>query len=121
MSVATYRDELGERSYLLLPRAFSSRNYATGSTAVVEVGGEVDFEAVRRFTVALEAAASTKPALVVLDSSALTFIDASGLGAIVSARELLRARSGDMVIRNAPFMLRRLLGIVGLTSLLEEG
>ncbi len=120
MSVATRQEELGEHSYLLLPRAFTSSSYARGTTAVVEVGGEVDFEAVLAFTLALEAAALTMPALVVVESAGLTFIDASGLGAIVGARELLRGQSGDVVIRNAPFMLRRLLRIVGLTSLLEE-
>jgi anti-anti-sigma factor len=104
---------------VLLSREFASHGYACGSTSFLVVGGEVDFEAVHRFTRALDAAAGSAPTLVVLDTAELTFIDSQGLGAIGSARDGLRAHCGDLVIRNASVMLTRLLEIVGLTTLLE--
>jgi anti-anti-sigma factor len=119
MSTAIQRDDAGARGRVLLSREFASRSYAIGSTTVLVVTGEVDFEAVHRFALAIEASARSSPALMVLDTEELTFIDSRGLGAIGSARNRLRARSGDLVIRNASAMLKRLLGIVGLATLLE--
>jgi anti-anti-sigma factor len=86
---------------------------------VVVLDGDVDFEAVDQFARAIDSAAQLGSALVVLDSSELTFIDSSGLGAVVDARNHLRNRSADLVIRGASVMLTRLLGIAGLTTLLE--
>ena len=118
MSPAIQAD-VGARLRLSVPKDFTSHAYATGSTQVVVLDGDVDFEAVDEFARAIEAAAGNSPALVVLDSSELTFIDSSGLGAVVDARNHLRDRSADLVIRGTSTMLTRLLGIAGLTTLLE--
>jgi anti-anti-sigma factor len=101
-------------------QSFTSRTDARGSTQVITVGGELDFEAVHRFARSLDTSVRAGSDLVVLDAADLTFIDSRGLGAIVSARNALRAHSGDLVIRNASATMHRLLGIVGLTSLLES-
>jgi anti-anti-sigma factor len=117
----TTQFDAGSRLRLSVPKDFTSHAYTTGSTQVVVLDGDVDFEAVDRFTRAIDTAARQAPALVVLDSSELTFIDSRGLGAVVDARNHLRGRSADLVIRGASAMLTRLLGIAGLTTLLEEG
>jgi anti-anti-sigma factor len=117
---AAIQSDIRARLRLSVPNQFSSHAYDTGSSRVVVLDGDVDFEAVERFSRAIDTAAERAPALVVLDSSELTFIDSRGLGAVVDARNRLRERSADLVIRGASVMLTRLLGITGLTALLEE-
>ena len=114
------RSETGPGVHLPVPKQFTSHAYAAGSTQVVVLDGDVDFEAVDRFTGAIAAAVRHAPSLVVLDSSGLTFIDSSGLGAVVDARNHLRDRSADLVVRGASVMLTRLLAIAGLSALLES-
>ena len=57
---------------------------------------------------------------VVIDLSAVTFMDASTVGVIVGARNALRHRDRDLVLRDASSCARRLVELCGLTDLLER-
>jgi anti-sigma B factor antagonist len=80
---------------------------------VVSVAGELDLYSTPQLVAELEALAPDGPELV-LDLGAVTFIDSTGLGAILLNLRRLRAAGGDMAIVCANDTARRLLGLVGL-------
>lgn len=57
---------------------------------------------------------------VVVDLSGVTFMDASTIGAIVDARNRLRARARSLSVRAVPVRPRGLLDICGLAFLIDE-
>lgn len=56
---------------------------------------------------------------VVVDLSAVQFMDASGLGALIKARRLLRAGNGDLLVRHPSSTVRWMLGHFDLSDLIE--
>ena len=80
-----------------------------GGTAVVHAGGELDTRTVHGFDEAVTEAASLS-AHVVIDLSQVTFVDSSGLGALIVARKAARERGGSMSLVSPPPVVRRLLG-----------
>jgi anti-sigma B factor antagonist len=64
---------------------------------VVSVAGELDLYSTPQLVAELEALAPDGPELV-LDLGAVTFIDSTGLGAILLNLRRLRAAGGDMAI-----------------------
>ncbi len=67
---------------------------------------------------AVTAAAPSRLAVVV-DMALVSFCDAAGLGRLVSTANTLREAGGQLSIRNAPYALRKLLHITGLTEALH--
>lgn len=77
--------------------------------AVVRAGGEIDTYTVHGFDEVMVVAASLSPH-VVIDLADVTFVDSSGLGALLIARRSARERGGSMSLVAPPPMVRRLLG-----------
>jgi anti-sigma B factor antagonist len=84
---------------------------------VVSVGGDVDLVTSQRLRRVLEDAVQVNPQVEV-DLTGLTFIDSSGLSALVEGHRAARDAGGVVVLRNPTPMLRRLLDITRLDSLL---
>jgi anti-sigma B factor antagonist len=90
------------------PQLDVERRSATPSTQVIALNGELDVGTVHRFHAALrDALEGREPTVVVADLSHLTFMDSSGLAAMLGAlRELSRA-GGRLVVACAnPTVLR---------------
>jgi anti-sigma B factor antagonist len=85
------------------------------ATTVVLVAGEIDL-ATRDD---LKAVLSGLDGKVVLDFAAVTFLDSSGMGALVEARKRLKAAGGDLSVRRAHDVPKRALELTGLADLLE--
>ena len=81
---------------------------------VVAMHGELDVASAEGLTDALiELAGST----LVVDLSGLTFMDSSGIGALVRARNRIKAEGlGEMVLTRPGAIVGRALGIVGLSA-----
>ncbi len=77
--------------------------------AVVRAGGEIDSHTVHAFHEVLVEAASLASHLVI-DLADVTFVDSSGLGALIHARNGARERGGSVSLVSPPPMVRRLLG-----------
>ena len=83
----------------------------------IRLAGEVDLSSVAQLEEALAAAAVTREP-VTIDLAGVTFIDSTGLHAIVRFA-LSSNGQGPVVLRNPPPMAVRLLEIVGVSSMPE--
>jgi anti-sigma B factor antagonist len=77
--------------------------------AIVRADGEIDAHTAHAFheTVAEAGALASH---VIIDLSHVTFVDSTGLGALIAARTSARQRGGSLALVSPPPMVRRLLG-----------
>lgn len=81
-------------------------------TTVASLAGDLDGDTCAELEAALGAAASTGS--LVVDLAGLTFIDSSGITALVEAREACIGRDGAFSLRATTPSVRRVLEITGL-------
>lgn len=70
-----------------------------GDTRTLALAGEIDLASSPLLVDALETAVADGARQVVLDFADVTFINSTGLGAMVAATKRLRAVDGDLVLR----------------------
>jgi anti-sigma B factor antagonist len=80
-----------------------------GGCAVVRVGGEIDTRTAHRLHETVTEAAGLASD-VIIDLSQVTFVDSSGLGALIVARNTAREGRGSVSLVSPPPVVRRLLG-----------
>jgi len=85
---------------------------------VVEVIGELDLAAAAAFGEAVERAMADSPR-VVIDATGLTFIDSSGVNALVRAQRRATDSSVELVVRAPDRRVRTVLEITGVDTLLS--
>jgi anti-sigma B factor antagonist len=88
-----------------------------GDSAVVSVTGDVDLTSSGHLGEVLREAIQEADNVVV-DFAGLSFIDSSGLSALVDAHRRTRDGGGTLTLRHPTAMLRRLLDITRLDTLL---
>lgn len=88
----------------------------TPEEAIVSVGGEVDAATSPQLAAELQRATAAGPRRVTVDLSAVSFIDSTGLGALVAALRHQREAGGDMWLRAPGASVRRVLEIAGLNQ-----
>lgn len=96
--------------------AFDVESISLDSHVELRLAGELDIgtaDHFRQMFEALDAQAGT----VVVDLSALTFIDSTGLHELVVAHTAQQAAGGDLVLQAPSSQTRRVLEIVGLDRL----
>lgn len=76
--------------------------------AVVTAGGDIDARTVQQFDHAVTEAAGVS-ARMVIDLSHVTFIDSTGLGVLIAARNQAQQRGAVVALVSPPPMVRRLL------------
>jgi anti-sigma B factor antagonist len=87
---------------------------------LVWVRGDHDIATREHLSLTLAQAARVDDADIVADLSGVTFMDASTIGALVLARNGLRARSRALSLRAPSPRARRLLDLCGLERLIDE-
>ena len=90
----------------------------TSYGALVAIAGELDMATVPRVSAALEAEPAASAGAVVIDLAGVTFIDSTGLGALVKLEHSLAARGGRLAIACPEGPARLLLDVTGLAELL---
>ncbi len=85
----------------------------------VHAAGEVDLDTVELLRGALADALHDGARHVVADLDKVTFLDSTGLGALVSAYKRARANDGRFSVLASQPSLLRLFEITGLTALLD--
>ena len=89
------------------------------AAATVTVRGEVDVYTAPRLRERLYAVVGDGAQRVVLDLSDMTFIDSTGIGALVGALKRCRSAAGDVVLRGPSAATNRVLELTGLHSVFE--
>lgn len=87
-----------------------------GGLATVSVSGDLDMVTVARLRESVDEATRARPDKLVLDLSAVTFLDSAGLGALVTAHH--RRDTTTRIVANTPETLRP-IQITGLDTLLH--
>jgi anti-sigma B factor antagonist len=82
----------------------------------VTISGEIDIATSRAMRDAL--ATGPGPAHLEVDMSAVTFMDASGIGVLLAARQQAVDGGGSLTLRAPSEAVRRLTGVLGLDELL---
>lgn len=101
--------------------AFRVQVGEVGGVPTVFVAGDLDMTVTAQMNDALNAACSLPGNLLVVDVAGVTFIDVAGLRVLVRTHNSLlgRGRPG-IVVRGAPRIVRRVFGLIGFTSLLDD-
>ncbi len=85
----------------------------------VALRGELDLSTVGKVQEELRRVEADEPALVVLDLSSLTFLDSTGLRAVLTADERARENGRRLVIVRGPDAVQRVFAITRLEERLE--
>ena len=91
-----------------------------GDTFVVTARGEIDAFTAPALRLELQGLADSQAAAVlVIDLSAVTFLDSSGLGALVGALRRVRERGGSLRIIRPHTPAARIFELTGLAEVLD--
>lgn len=90
--------------------------------ATVRLAGEVDYRALGEvhqiFADAVAVAAAARPTVVIVAMADVTFMDASGLGALIRMRMRLREQGGRLVLRERNPHVERVARVAGVRNVL---
>jgi anti-anti-sigma factor len=91
----------------------------SGGHVTVSLKGELDLSSVGKVEEELERVEADEPSLLVLDLSQLSFLDSTGLRAVVTADERARSNGRRLVIVRGPDAVQRVFAITRLEERLE--
>jgi anti-sigma B factor antagonist len=95
---------------------FSAERTSGPDGICVAVAGEVDIDTAPRMRLAL-AAALAAASRVVVDLGAVTFMDSSGLAALIATHQKAAATGATLRLQHVPPLVLRLLTVTGMDSL----
>jgi len=98
---------------------FAVTSELRGEAATVAVRGEVDVYTAPQLRDELYRVIGDGAKQVVLDLSAMTFIDSTGLGVVVGSLKRVRESDGDLILRSPSRSTRKVLDITGLSRIVE--
>ena len=91
----------------------------TGGVRLLRLTGELDLAGVDRFERLLSADPTPEAATFVLDMRGLTFIDSSGLRALIMADQRVRAEGGRFIVVRGPDRVNEVLEMTGVAQRIE--
>lgn len=95
-----------------------SIDHEDGAAVVIHVGGELDVATTPSFKQLVSDLISRGHNRLVLDLSALEFIDSTGIGAFLGAMQRAEQSNGSLRLRSVPSRVTSVLAVVGLDSVL---
>ncbi len=98
------------------PPALRTTVERSDRTVLVRVHGELDLATAPDLRQVLLDAAAGGPVDLVVDLAGVPFVDATGLGALLSAAESVRAGGGDLRLASPSRMLRLMLRLLDLEA-----
>lgn len=106
-----------ERVEMTVGDALVTSQRLSDGAAIIDVRGELDVTTVAAFRVLLvDTIARQQPVRVVVDMLHVTFMDSTGVGALVVGYNAAREIGADFVVRNPSPFVHRQLHITGLTD-----
>jgi anti-anti-sigma factor len=91
----------------------------SGGVRSLRLTGEFDLAGVDQFERLLTADQTTEAATFVLDMRGLTFIDSSGLRALIMADQRVRAEGGRFIVVRGPDRVNAVLEMTGVAQRIE--
>lgn len=91
---------------------------SVGKARMIVLSGEADLLGASKIEAALKDASAGEPELIVIDLRSLTFIDSSGLQALIAGHELCHARGHELRIVPGPENVQRLFELTGMNEVL---
>ncbi|WFE28625.1 STAS domain-containing protein [Solwaraspora sp. WMMD791] len=88
--------------------------------AVLRLAGDLDFQTAALVHQQVDLALAARPAQLVLDLRGLTFIDSTGLAAIVYAWRVAQEQQATVRLHEVPAFLASVLDITGVGELLAR-
>lgn len=92
-----------------------SRHHDAG-TVTVAVNGEIDLSTIEQLEGEIRAAAGGEAAAVVVDLSAVTFVDSAGIGVLLRGRRIADEHGKQYRVTGAAGMVRQVLDLTGVWS-----
>jgi anti-sigma B factor antagonist len=97
--------------------ALVTSQHLDDGAAIIDVRGELDVTTVNGFrTLLVDTITRQRPARVVVDMRRVTFMDSTGIGALVVGYNTAREIGADFTVRNPSAFVLRQLHITGLTE-----
>jgi anti-sigma B factor antagonist len=90
-----------------------------GAEATIVLGGELDLRSVDRFLACVRDVLEGHPALIAVDARGVTFMDSSGLAALLHARSMSGQAEVPFRVDDASPQVRRLVGVAGIEEMLK--
>lgn len=90
-----------------------------GSAAMVSLHGELDVQYRSQVTTALHRALNRRPSALVADLRGLTFMDSTGVHALIEAERRCRRQGVRFVVIRGSITVGRVLSVLGLDRLFE--
>lgn len=87
---------------------------------VLKLSGELDIAVVDTFLHQAQAALAEADRVLVIDAADVSFIDSTGLGALVRLREHAHASGKDVALTHVPRQMSRILELTGLAGLFDD-
>lgn len=88
-----------------------------GKTLAAKLAGEIDHHGAELLRAQIdERVTAVSPAILILDFSAVTFMDSSGIGLILGRHKLVNASGGVLIVQKAPQEIRRMLTLAGIDA-----
>ncbi|MEV6350762.1 STAS domain-containing protein [Actinoplanes sp. NPDC051851] len=97
---------------------FEASTFATAGRVTVTVSGECDLSVRERLTAVLLDAVNRGPRVFV-DVAAVSFLDSSGVHALVTAHHAAQGRGGRLFVTNAAGAVATVLELTGLDALFQ--
>lgn len=101
------------------PAPLSVRSYQIEDHDVVEATGEVDVYTAPELRAALEVTFRRPGGTFIVDLGPTTFMDSSGLGALIGALKRVRVLEGELVLVVSALELRRVFELTGLDQVMH--
>jgi anti-sigma B factor antagonist len=98
---------------------FTIESYAENDVSRLSLAGEFDLAGIEQFEAAIDRVEASDPRAIVIDLSALTFMDSSGLRALVMADQRARQAGRRLAIVPGPPPVRRVFEITQLADRLD--
>jgi anti-anti-sigma factor len=99
---------------LSLPTGLTIQRIADDRGVILQLAGELDLESAPELDRQLQELAAARPEHVLIDLSALEFMDSSGLAVMVRAQRSAREHGHRLALRPGPTQVQRLFELTGM-------
>jgi anti-anti-sigma factor len=116
--MGTGRDWVGNTEEVTMGDALVTSQRLDDGAAIIDVRGELDVTTVSGFRALLvDTIRREKPRRVIVDMMHVTFMDSTGVGALVVGYNAAREEGAEFLVRNPSTFVHRQLHITGLTDI----